>query len=51
MERILQLAVNPELCASMGARARVAYNQYCDKNCAIDQWQQVLNAAVELTFD
>ena len=47
--RILQLAGNPELCASMGARARAAFEERWDKRSAVEQWEEVLNAAVQPT--
>jgi colanic acid biosynthesis glycosyl transferase WcaI len=46
MDRILQLASDPDLCASMGARARYAFEQHWDVNHALDKWEQVLNAAI-----
>jgi glycosyltransferase involved in cell wall biosynthesis len=45
MKRILQLARDPNLCACMGARGRAAYEQRWNKNRAIDEWREVLNAA------
>ena len=44
MARILQLATDPDLCASMGARAREAFDQHWDKSRAIAKWETVLNA-------
>ena len=49
MARILQLATDPELCASMGARARATFEQRWDKERAVEQWEEVLNAAFEFT--
>jgi colanic acid biosynthesis glycosyl transferase WcaI len=42
MDRILQLASDPELCAHMGARARAAFEKYWDKTRAVEQWAEVL---------
>jgi hypothetical protein len=42
MDRILQLAGDPELCASMGARARAAFEQHWDKGHAVEQWAELL---------
>ena len=44
MARILQLATDPDLCASMGAQAREAFDQHWDKSRAIAKWETVLNA-------
>jgi glycosyltransferase involved in cell wall biosynthesis len=44
--RILQLAGDPELCASLGARARAAFEERWDKRSAVEQWEEVLSAAV-----
>jgi glycosyltransferase involved in cell wall biosynthesis len=43
MDRILQLATDPALCASMGARARTAFEERWDKGRAMEQWVEVLN--------
>src|SRR5262249_5520782 len=48
MDRILQLANDPKLCASMGARARAAFEQHWNKERAIEQWDEILNAAFSL---
>lgn len=48
MDRILQLAMDPKLCADMGARALAAYEQHWNKNRAVDEWREVLNAAARL---
>jgi colanic acid biosynthesis glycosyl transferase WcaI len=45
MNRILQLAGDPKLCADMGARARAAFELHWDKHWAIDEWRKVLNDA------
>src|SRR5262249_16771921 len=45
MDRILQLASDPELSASMGARARATFERQWNKERAIEQWQETLNAA------
>lgn len=44
--RILQLASDPELCASMGARAREAFEQHWDKGHAMAKWEKALEALV-----
>jgi colanic acid biosynthesis glycosyl transferase WcaI len=44
MLRIQQLADDPELCASMGARARAAFEQHWDKGHAMAKWAKVLEA-------
>jgi glycosyltransferase involved in cell wall biosynthesis len=49
MDRILQLANHPELCAGMGACARAAFEKRWDKERALHQWEAVLNAAVGRT--
>ena len=43
INRILQLAKDPELCASMGLRARRAFEQRWSKGTAVEQWEEVLN--------
>lgn len=43
MERILQLAADPALCASMGANARAAFDANWDKSLAVERWAKVLN--------
>jgi colanic acid biosynthesis glycosyl transferase WcaI len=43
-DRILQLAQDAELCATMGARARAAFEEHWDKNCAVAKWEEVLKA-------
>jgi glycosyltransferase involved in cell wall biosynthesis len=48
MDRILELATGTELCASMGARARAAFEKLWDKDRAIRQWEEVLSAAFGL---
>jgi colanic acid biosynthesis glycosyl transferase WcaI len=45
MDRILQMANDPELCASMGARARAAFEQRWHEERAINHWEEVLKAA------
>ena len=42
VDRILQLAGNPELCRRLGARARAAFEERWDKGSAVEQWQQLL---------
>jgi glycosyltransferase involved in cell wall biosynthesis len=49
VDRILQLAGDPELCASLGSRARAAFDERWDKRFAVEQWGEVLNAAVRPT--
>lgn len=49
MDRILQLAGDPKLCADMGARARMTFELHWDKDRAIDEWRDVLNAAAGRT--
>ncbi len=44
MMRILQLAADRDLCASMGARARQAFEHHWDRRFAIEKWEKVLNA-------
>jgi glycosyltransferase involved in cell wall biosynthesis len=45
IDRILQLATDPALCASMGGRARAAFEERWDKGRAMEQWAEVLNVA------
>jgi colanic acid biosynthesis glycosyl transferase WcaI len=42
MNRILQLASDPELCARMGARAHATFEKHWDKAHAVEQWAEVL---------
>ena len=49
MDRILQLAGDPKLCADMGARARMTFELHWEKDRAIDEWLNVLNAAAGRT--
>jgi glycosyltransferase involved in cell wall biosynthesis len=49
VDRILQLAGDPELCASLGSRARAAFDERWDKRFAVEQWEEVLYAAVRPT--
>jgi colanic acid biosynthesis glycosyl transferase WcaI len=49
--RILDFARDPELCRSMGARARAAFEQHWDKPHALDEWEQVLTTALQLTSE
>ena len=46
VDRISQLAMDAELSASMGAGARAAFEKRWDKDRAIKQWEEVLNAAL-----
>ena len=41
-ETILELAANPELCRSMGQRARQAFEAEFDKPIALARWEQLL---------
>jgi glycosyltransferase involved in cell wall biosynthesis len=49
MDRILQLAGDPELCARLGVRARATFEERWDKRSAVEQWEEVLDAAVRPT--
>jgi glycosyltransferase involved in cell wall biosynthesis len=49
VDRILQLARDPELCRTMGARARAAFEARWDTRNAVKQWEEVLNAAAQPT--
>jgi colanic acid biosynthesis glycosyl transferase WcaI len=51
VDRILQLAETPELCAELGARARAAFEQHWTKDRAVEQWQQVLSEAANVARD
>jgi colanic acid biosynthesis glycosyl transferase WcaI len=51
VDRILQLAETPELCAELGARARAAFEQHWTKDRAVEQWQQVLTEAASRALD
>ena len=44
VERILQLAGDHDLCASLGARARVAFERQWDKEKALAEWEALLQA-------
>ena len=44
MEGILALAGDRDLCASMGARARVAFERQWDKEQALAEWEALLQA-------
>ena len=43
-ERILALAGDRHLCASMGARARMAFERQWDKEQALAKWEALLQA-------
>jgi glycosyltransferase involved in cell wall biosynthesis len=45
LDRVLQLAVDRELCARMGQRARVAFERNWAKAHALQQWEEVIAAA------
>ena len=49
VDRILQLARDPELCRNMGARARAAFEARWDTRGAVEQWEEVLTAAAQPT--
>jgi colanic acid biosynthesis glycosyl transferase WcaI len=44
VNRILQLVDNPQLCTTMGARARAAFEEHWDKSIAIDKWERIFRA-------
>src|SRR5262245_9276422 len=48
-DRILQLARDPELCRTMGARARAAFEARWEMRSAMKQWEQILNGAAQPT--
>ena len=43
-DRILALASNRALCASLGARARMAFERQWDKEKALAEWEALLQA-------
>ena len=43
-ERILALAGDRDLCASLGARARMAFERQWDKERALAEWEALLQA-------
>ena len=43
-ERILALAGDRDVCASMGARARMAFERQWDKEKALAKWEALLQA-------
>jgi len=43
-ERILALAGDRDLCASLGARARMAFERQWDKEKAVAEWEALLQA-------
>jgi len=45
-DRILQLAQDPQLCATLGARARAAFEKHWNKSKAVEKWEEVLRAVV-----
>jgi colanic acid biosynthesis glycosyl transferase WcaI len=49
VDRILQLAGTPELCAELGARARASFERHWTKDRAVERWQQVLSEAANAT--
>jgi colanic acid biosynthesis glycosyl transferase WcaI len=49
LARILQAAGDPKLCVRVGARARAAFEERWDKRSAVEQWEEVLKAAVNPT--
>ena len=42
VERILELAGNRDLCASLGTRARVAFERRWNKEKAVAEWEALL---------
>ena len=42
---IVAMAQNPELCRSMGLRARAAFEQNWDKALALRNWKAIIDAA------
>ena len=48
-DRILQLAQDPQLCATLGARARAAFEKHWDKSHAVEKWEEVLKAVASDT--
>jgi glycosyltransferase involved in cell wall biosynthesis len=47
LDRILQLASDPELCESMGARARTAFAERWDRKRAVAEWAALLSTLGE----
>ena len=47
MERILALAGDRDLCASLGTRARLAFERQWDKERAIAKWEALLRSVGE----
>ena len=47
LDHILQLASDPELCESMGARARTAFAKRWDKKRALAEWAALLSTVGE----
>ena len=45
-ERILALAGDRQLCASLGARAREAFERQWDKEKALSEWEALLQAVI-----
>ena len=43
-ERILALAGDRDICASLGARARIAFERQWDKDKALVEWEALLQA-------
>ena len=43
-DRILQMAQDLQLCATLGDRARAAFEKHWDKNGAVKKWEEVLQA-------
>ena len=42
--KILELAADPNLCATLGARARFAFERQWDKEHAVAEWEALLQA-------
>ena len=51
LDHILQLASDPELCESMGARGRAAFAKRWDKKCALAEWAALLRPWGSNTLD
>ena len=48
-DRILQLAQDPPYCATMGARARSAFEEHWNKSHAVGKWEEVLKVVASET--
>jgi colanic acid biosynthesis glycosyl transferase WcaI len=45
-QRILELAASPQLCHTMGSRARAAFEKQWDKPVAIERWARLLGEEI-----